>query len=187
MKKKLYLYCFWLCFLSSFSSSQLLLAENMGLYSQSYSVGGRAFLNLKVDSGGDYSLGFVVEPEVSYFLADRFEMFLNFKINLDILRMQVDAFRERAITWGASLGPRYYFTNSTFAPYVGGGYGFEIDNLELDSLLTFASGSFGGLYSVNKSLGLDFSVPLRVLFSEWNHFEGIDIKPGFWGLKTNLK
>lgn len=167
-------------------STPLFSATNLiDLSSGKASLGGKILLNLKIDEGGNTSLDFELRPELAYFVVDDAEIFLNLKLSFNLLNTGHTGLTEKVITWGSSVGPRYYFLNSSrLRPYLGASYGFELNNFRMNSFLFDYSLMTGMLYGMDDSFALDFAMPVSVHFSHGHIFKGITVVPGLWGVKT---
>jgi|GEM_PF-4246770 len=146
------------------------------------SLGGKILLNLHITKGSDVNLNITIEPEVSYFFVERFETFLNVKLKLDILKTK-DKEGEQVLTWGIGVGPRFYFTDSRFAPYIGASYSIELDNWRAESMSYRYSLEPGFLYGANPHLGMNFGLPISLNFTTHHHFKGLDLQTGLLGFK----
>ena len=152
----------------------------------SWGFGGSLSLNLHITEGAETSLSLTLEPELSYFPIDQFETSLGLQFIFNFLTTKQQEGKP-FLTWGLALGPRFYFPNNRVAPYIGGSYGFRMNNFYAESFEFNYALKPGFLYGISPFSSFNFAAPIAVNFTPHHLFKGVDVQTGLFGIKTIIQ
>lgn len=161
-------------------------AEDMNLEAFRISASGAGLTQIVVDKNRNMRVDVEVAPEVGVFVYEGLEVFGRLRLTGPIFVNAASSFQQNPITFGASLGARYFLdTGTSFYPYAGMSLGVDAVETLGARYWTFEI-PIGVMVALNESVGLTLGAAFK---TETTFFDNISpslfyFPMGIFGVKA---